>query len=114
MKINRCFALVIASRTFCHEILIGFDECSDQRSWERSKPVFPVEISRDRAQDVVQEILLGVNRGSIAVVPIKQLQPNDRAKKPGMRHAYPVLEAEGHIFHLLYNNSINWQAFVYR
>ena len=77
-------AFVVASRTFCHEILIGFDECSDQRSWERSKPVFPVEISRDRAQDVVQEILLGVNRGSIAVVPVKQLQANDRAEKPGM------------------------------
>jgi len=70
---------LFGSHTFSLEIFIGFDECSNQRSWECSKPVFPVEISRDRAQDVVQEILLGVNRRSIPIMPIKQLQQSDSA-----------------------------------
>ena len=72
--------------TLALEIDVGLDKARDERARQGLQPVVAADVGRQRANDVLEQMLLAVDRGGDAVVAVEDLpDPVQAADRSEMR-----------------------------
>jgi len=67
--------------TLALEIDVGLDKARDERARQGLQPVVAADVGRQRADDVLEQMLLAVDRGGDAVVAVEHLQIQEAAER---------------------------------
>ena len=90
---------VAVALTLALEIDVGLDKASDERARKRLQPVFAANVRRQRAHDVLEQMLLAVDRRQHAVVAIehlvRQIQAVERRQIRARQQERAAAEREG-------------------
>ena len=76
--------------TLALEIDVGLDKAGDERAGQRLKPVVAADVRRQRAHDVLEQMLLAVDRRRHAVVAVEHLARQIQAAE-GRQMVEPVV-----------------------
>ena len=84
--------------TLALKIDVGLDKAGDERARQRLQPVFAADVRRQRAHDVLEQMLLAVDRRRHAVVAIehlaRQIQAAERRQIRAQRERAAAAAAE--------------------